>query len=302
MSPLTSFYDTWLVARFELLRNLRTWRAIALCTLYTVATTGGAYIFTRILLAFENTAAGALGVPTTKKPGTMTKEIVDNPEMQAMFREMLPSSDLVDYVMSWPLLTTYHLWFALAFIPFLAASTAGECVATDRGTGAIRFECLRTGRVEVVAGRFIGQAFLMAVAALLAVAGTWCVGMLAMVGNNPVTLLFSLILVTPRVVVCTLPFLAIGVAFSQVTTSPNLARVLAIGTVMGTWIVGGIATIFKGGDWWMIWSFVELVLPQQWMGQLWSPLPDMLPGMMVLLLLSVGYASLGFVFFGRADL
>ncbi len=303
MSVLTSLRDTLLVARFELLRNLRTWRAIALCLLYLASTAGGTYIFTRALLGMEHALADVLEVPRTKKPGAMIGVMQERGDIEQMLEEMLPGDDaVVERVLGWPLLTMFHLWLAVILMPFLAATTAAECVAVDLHNRAIRFEAFRTGRLELVTGRFLGQLLLLAAASLLAVAGTWVVGMLAMTGNDPLQLLWTLLVVTPLVWALAVPFAGIGVAFSQVTSSPNVARVLALGTVVASWILLGLSYDYDDGKLGWLWDGLRLLTPQEWAWKLWYPWPQWGLGLAVLLLLGLAYAVATTPLFRRRDL
>ena len=300
---LTSLRDTLLVARYELLRNLRTWRAIALCALYLTASTGGAYIFTRGLLAMETAAAEVLMVPATEKPGAMTDKLIERGDIEKLVGEMVSDdSDVVERLMQWPLLTWFHVWLAMLLIPFMAVTSAAECIAVDMQSRAVRFECVRTGRMEFVFGRFLGQVMLMAAASLLSVAGTWTVGMTAMVGNSPLELAASLLFLTPLVVGLTLPFIGMGVAFSQVTTSPNVARVLGLIAVVGSWMMWGLAHELEDGWAWWFWSPLQYAMPQEWMWKLWQPFPEWALAAAVLALLGMTFTAFGFPLFHRRDL
>ncbi len=303
MRPVTSLRDTLLVARFELLRNLRTWRAIALCLLYVACTAGGAYIFVQGIGAMENAAAETLGVPATDKPGAMIERLRERGDLERMLGEMLPDQPgVVERVLDWPLMTMFHLWLAFILVPFLAVTTAAECIAVDLHNRTVRFECTRTGRLEMVFGRLLGQALLMTLASLLAVGGTWVVAMTAMVGNDPLKLLWTLLAVTPLVLALTLPFLGIGAAFSQLTSSPNVARVFSLGAVIASWILFGLAFDFEDGSWWWLWTPIKLVLPQAWMFDLWKPYPGWLMPLGVLTLLGFAYTAVAYPLFLRRDL
>lgn len=303
MRALTSLRDTLLVARYELLRNLRTWRAIALCALYLTATAGGAYIFTRGLLAMETAAAEVLMVPATEKPGAMTDKLIERGDIEELVGEMVSDdSDVIERLMRWPLLTWFHVWLAMLLIPFVAVTTAAECIAVDMRSRAMRYECVRTGRLEFVFGRMLGQVLLMAAASLLSVTGTWVVGMTAMVGNDPLELAASLLVVTPLVVGLTLPFIGVGVAFSQVTSSPNVARVLGLITTVGSWMVWGLAHQLEDGWAWWFWSPLQYALPHEWMWKLWQPFPEWGIAVAVLALLGMTFAAVGFPLFHRRDL
>ena len=303
MKATTSLRDTLLVARYELLRNLRTWRAVALCALYLTASAGGAYIFTRGLLAMETAAAGVLMVPATEKPGAMTDKLIERGDIEKLVGEMVSDdSDVIERLMRWPLLTWFHVWLAMLLIPFVAVTSAAECIAVDMQSRAVRYECVRTGRLEFVFGRFLGQVLLMGAASLLSVAGTWFVGMTAMVGNHPLELLSSLLYVTPLVVALTLPFIGVGVAFSQITASPNVARVLGLITVVGSWMVWGLAHELEGGWAWWFWGPLQYAMPQEWMWKSWQPFPEWCIAAAIMALLGMTFTAFGFPLFHRRDL
>ena len=68
MNFVPSVRDASLVARFELLRALRTWRALALVFLYMVAAAGAAYLFSQLIWLFEEQLADTLGAAAPTRP------------------------------------------------------------------------------------------------------------------------------------------------------------------------------------------------------------------------------------------
>lgn len=298
---LRSLLDTLLVARFELMRALRTWRALALAVLYVIALSGATYIYVRILWFIEAGLAETLGVPMTEKPGAMMDELMDNGELQRMIREMSGTPDAVEYLLTWPLLAVWGLWIGILLLPFLATSASAECISIDMSTRALRFEALRTGRAELVLGRFFGQVGLTGIAAICGLSGAWLVGMTQMVGNDPVFLATGLAALGLRAWLFGLPFIGLGVAFSQLTASPNWARVLAVGSTAGSWIAFGLAREFRDTSWGWLCDLVLQVLPQGWLQGLWTPNEWLISGL-VYIALSLCAVGLGFVRFARRDL
>jgi hypothetical protein len=296
-----SLLDTLLVARFELLRALRTWRALALTVLYVIALSGATYIYIRILWFIESGVAETLGVPMTEKPGAMMDELLENGELTRMVREMSGNPDAVEYLLTWPLLSVWGLSIGILLLPFLATSASAECISIDMGSRALRFEALRTGRAELVIGRFLGQVALTGTAALAGLTGAWVVGMTQMVGNDPVLLAGGLATLGLRAWLFGLPFIGLGVAFSQLTASPNWARVLALGSTAGSWIAFGVARAYRDSSWGWLCDLVLQLLPQGWLQGLWTPREWVLTGAVYasLSLLAIG---LGFVRFSRRDL
>ncbi len=300
---MTSIRDTWLVARFELLRALRTWRAASLGVLYLVVTAGSAYIFTRILAAIERGVARTLGVATTDIPGTMMAEVAKSEEYRDLLAGLV-GEGRVDMVADLPPLAIFHLAVAIVVVPMLAGTAAAECVAIDVGTRAIRYEALRTGRLEIAYGRYFGQLLLCGVASAVGIAGTWVVGMGWMVGNSPVGLLVALATLTLRAWFFSMPAVGVGVAISQLGTSAAWARMISLVVVAGSWVVYGMLAADEDRSFWPWWLAdpVAQILPQSWIGGLWAPGLGWWPSAAVCAVLGLAIVALGSLRFAGRDL
>ncbi|MBW1877361.1 MAG: hypothetical protein JRI25_25985 [Deltaproteobacteria bacterium] len=302
MTLWTSVRDAGLVARFEVLRAIRTWRAMALAVLYVVATAGGAYLFVQLIHSLESALAVQLGVPVTDQAGAMLDRLLEGDELREILGEMLGDQALVDDVLRYPVLAIFHLWEGLILIPFFAASISAESISIDMGSRALRFEALRTGRLELVTGRFLGQAALTAIASVLGIAGTWTIGILFLTGTEPLGLATALFWLTLRAWAFALPFVGLGVAFSQWTTSPNWARVMAVGATAGTWVAYGMAHAWIDTRWGLLCDVTLQVLPQGWMQGLWHPAPGWLVSSGVCIALGFALVAAGYLRFARRDL
>ncbi len=299
---IRSLRDTALVARFELVRALRTWRAVALTLLYAVATTGAALIFVGLLSILEDQLASQLGVPPTTWPGAMTHQLLENGELREILGGIMGGTDKVDALLWHPVLSLWHLWVVLLMGPFFAATAAAECISVDMGTRALRFEALRTGRLELVLGRMTGQLLLGAVALSVAAVGPFLVGVFAMVDTDALRLAASLAWFTPRAWAFSVPFVGIGVAASQLTASSAWARILAIVGVAGTWALAGVILRWQDEPWGIVLELLELILPQGWMGEMWLPgLGWVLPSV-ICMALGIVITGLGYLRFSGRDL
>ena len=295
--------DVWLVARFEVLRAIRTWRAVALLVLYGVASAGAAWLFTRIVLLMENAMARQLGVGTTEVPGTMLGQLVASDSWRELVGAMTGSPQLVDALVAIPPLAMFELWFSFLLIPFFAASASAECIAIDVQSRAIRYEALRTGRMELVLGRFGGQLALTAAATLVAALAAWLVGITFMVGNPPLALLGWLLWFAPRAWAFSVPFVAIGVTASQLTASPAWARVLAVGGTALTWVTFGLVRWAEEEAWLPVATDRALqLLPQGWLRGLWEPGAGWLLSATVCAALAAVLLAVGYARFSRRDL
>lgn len=76
-------------------------------------------------------------------------------------------------LLRWPA-AEYAAWWvaALYLLPFVAVVASADQIASDRARGTLRYLVLRTSRLEILAGRFFGQALIMAAAVLATVLST----------------------------------------------------------------------------------------------------------------------------------
>jgi ABC-type transport system involved in multi-copper enzyme maturation permease subunit len=269
----TSIRDVYLIARFEVLRAVRTWRALALFILYGIAATGAAYLFTRLVKTMENAIARQMGVPETTVPGAMIGELMDSETFRSVLEGMVGSSEAVDDLLGIPILAIFNLWFGFILIPFFAASASAESISIDLQSRAIRYEALRTGRIELVIGRFLGQLGLTAAATLIACVGVAFVGLFLMRGNAPGVLVYWLVWLSVRAWFFSIPFVAMGMATSQLTASPAWSRVMALALTSASWVIFGIARVAQESERFSIPADLVLqLLPQGYMTAMWEPI------------------------------
>jgi hypothetical protein len=295
--------DVLLVARFEVHRAVRTWRALAMLVLYAVASAGAAWVFVELVGALENNLASQLGVARTETPGAMLNELVTSSLWRDVLEALTGSPHLVDALIPVPPLALLNLWFGFLVVPFFAASASAECIALDVQSRAIRFEAQRTGRLELVAGRFVGQLVLTTLAALVSVGVVFAVGCSRMIVADPLALLGWLLWYVPRTLAFGVPFVGLGVAASQLTSSPAWARVMAVGGVAGTWVALGLAQYGEHRPGWATLSDVVLqLLPQGWLRGLWEPGAGWLLPAVACCALGGAALAVGFLRFQSRDL
>jgi hypothetical protein len=296
-----SLVDVLLVARFELLRAVRSRQAIALVLTWLVANVGAAWVFTRVIAEIEASMARTMGVVPARWPGTMTDQLRDNEDLHGVLKMMAGDAIPLEQLLQVPFLATMQLWMSLALVPFLAATAASECLAPDVASRAVRYELLRTGRGELVAGRMLGQVALTAVAVVASLVGVWCTGMLLMV-HDPFELAWGLALLGSRSLVFALPFLGVGVGVSQLTSSAGWARVLALSLTAASFVVWGVLSWVDEAPYTWIADVLLPVLPQTWMAGLWRLDAGLVVPVAVCAALGVVAASLGGLVFARRDL
>jgi len=302
VSPARSFVDTVLIARFELLRALQTWRALALILIYGLVCGGATWSMIRVIIVpLENTLASALGMPSTTRPGAMLGQILGSEQYRNQLLNLFDGNEAAaDLWLNTPPTVTFFVIISYVMVPFLGATTAAESIAIDRQNRALRFEAMRTGRLEFVMGRFLGQAFLMTVSVLTAGVIVGVVTVASMTNVNIPLLVTALIDVTPWMIAATLPFLGLGIAVSQIMGSPGPARVLALVSMFASWILLGMSERPRVADS-LIWQSVGQLLPQTWSWDLWTA-PERAGPAAILVALGVLYAAIGLPIFLRSDL
>ncbi|MCB9687831.1 MAG: hypothetical protein H6738_19090 [Alphaproteobacteria bacterium] len=295
--------DVWLVARFEVFRAIRTWRALALLVLYGVASAGACWLFVRFVGLLENSLAQQLRVPVTKTPGAMLGRLVTSDMWHDVVAAMCGSETLADHLVSIPPLAMFHLWLGFLLVPFFAASASAECIAIDVQSRAVRYELLRTGRIEIVVGRFLGQLALTGAASALSMVTALGVGLGFMLVDDPLALAGWMLVYTPRAWAFGIPFVALGVTASQLTASPAWARVMAIGAAASSWVLLGVARWMETKDGLGLAADVMLqLLPQGWIRGMWDPGWGWLASSAACAALAGAGLVVGYVRFSRRDL
>lgn len=302
MSFWASLRDTLLVTRAQLARSIRTRQMIVLCLAYVLFCCGGAYMFTRGIHQMEKVAANALAVPETKRPGSMLDVLRERGDLERMLNSMLDDPQVVQWAMDLPILSVFFFWFGLGMIPFLAAMGGADSISQSVRDRSIRFELIRTGRLEVVAGRFLGQAALSFIALLIAGMGTWIVAMTAMVQQPGLQQATTLAEFSLRLWVWSLPFVGLGVACSQLTESSQWSRIMGLTAVTGSWALFGYFNVEWQGVRAVLGDVIRPVLPQTQMLGLWQQGLDWAPPAALLCALSLVLCLAPFPFFARRSL
>ncbi|GEM_PF-1083159 len=299
-SPLQSLTDTLLVARFHFARAVRTRSALNLCALFTLCATGSAIGFRQILKAMEDMASRTLGVPTTDTPGAMFDTLRVQGDLESMLEAMLGNVELVEWALTTPYMTVTWAWSGLGLIPFLAAAVGANAISPDLAGRTIRFEALRTGRLEIVGGRFLGLAVLVLIAIALSISAPLAVAMFWMAEQPALRQLTTLLAFVPRLWFWSLPFVALGLSCSTMVSNVNWSRLFSAGAVVLTWIGWRAADHYGEGQAWS--DLVILLLPQGWIAGLWGPGTGWLTAGIVLAAIGVTYAIPGHWLLSRRDL
>ena len=300
---MNSVRDTIFIAYFHILRSIRTRTIIFLFLVYLLISGGMAWFGRTLIHEFEKQTADTLMVPQTKTPGAMMETLRTQENFHLLISNMVPNSELVEWAITLPVLTIFHYWISLFVLPFIVAIIGAEMIAPSIKDRSLRYELLRTGRLEVVMGRFLGQSILIGTGTLLACLAPIFVGQFFMVQQPLLETIWTLLCFVPKLFVWSLPFLALGIALSMITQMTNLARILALSSVAGSWILYAFLLYHEEtGEYSLLVSLVSPMIPQYHGTALWFPSWDWLLSGSILITMSIAYCMTGYPLFERRNI
>jgi ABC-type transport system involved in multi-copper enzyme maturation permease subunit len=297
-----SFYDTFNVARFHIIKSFRSRTFLFLCSVYLILSGGFAWLFRGIIHELEKKTAVLLHVPQTKTPGAMIENLRKQDELKNILENLLPNDQLIEWALSMPILTITHFWMSIIFLPFLASVIGAELISPNIEDRSLRFELLRTGRMEVLFGRAIGQLSLIALGTLIAALAPLFISTFFMVQQPFLESLSVLLLFVPRLILWSIPFLGLGMACSMITSMTNLARIFALGLTVGSWIFFALVHDPLNFESPLLWSILTPCIPQVYAEFIWGPGWSWLPFGGILIALGITYMMSTYLFFSRRNL
>jgi ABC-type transport system involved in multi-copper enzyme maturation permease subunit len=295
--------DILIIAGFELREMLRTRRAVVLIALYLLAGILAASLFVEAISSLEQTVAKALGTKGTTSGGNLTTQVLNDPAYRKNILDMFDDKDLANYLLTKPPIALFFQWISFLGVPGLIMMTASDTVAQETQNRGSRFTLLRTGRLEFVVGKVLGQTLLMALVTLLAGVVYAAVAAYGLRGFELVPTVSAIVEFWPRVVVYGFAFVGMATLLGAPASSTNIARAFSLAGLLLTSMVSGWsqAQVAHGkGDWY---GKLSLILPYEHREALWyGDLKTLLPGMAMLLALGSVYTAIGLVLYSRRDL
>jgi len=304
--PVRGFVrDVGLLARFELGESVRSRLLLVMVLLFVGGGALGAWGYTTVIAKIEEAAAAALNAPAAAKPGATVARLRDSRSYRDMLKFFVGDEGKADYYAELPPIVVFFGWASFLFTPWLVLFTAAETIATEVSSRAIRYSLLRTGRLAYALGKAGGQLLvLIGVTGLCAVV-FFLVAWARLAAFEPGTTALWLLSYWPRVVIYNLPFLAWAMFASMVTSSANLARIVALGGAVVLAVMHGLSglrSVQRSAIWAPIMDLVAYVSPFGRHEGLSYPPGGALPGdLLVCLALTVLYFAAGFAVLRRRD-
>jgi ABC-type transport system involved in multi-copper enzyme maturation permease subunit len=265
----------------------------------------GAWGYTTLIGKIEEAAAAALNAPAASKPGATMARLRDARSYREMLKFFVGDEGKANYYAELPPIVVFFGWAAFLFTPWLVLFTAAETIATEVASRAIRFSLLRTGRLAYALGKASGQLLVLIGVTGLSAVVFYLVAWVQLAAFEPGATALWLLSYWPRVVIYNLPFLAWAMFASMVTSSANLARIVALGGAVVLSVlhgVAGLAWVQRSAIWAPVMDLLSYLSPFGRNQGLSYPPGGALPGdLLVCLALTVLYFAAGFAVLRRRD-
>lgn len=295
--------QTALVLRQEVADGVRSRRAAVFFLLYLSVCSLMMYATISFLVRAESELSAALELKTSGRPGAVVDVLWKSARFQRMVARATDDDAATAELTRIPPVALIFGFPAFFFIPWLVLLVSSPRVADEVGSGSARYALLRVSRGGWIAGKFLAQAFLLALAILLGITGAWIVARLR--GAAPAGLEVGLwmLWLGGRVWLYGLPYLGLAFAASMLTRSGAKAT----GLSLLAFIVIGILGVWSGrydgpGAGW-IREFMLMLAPSERRGDLWRTDPaHWISAAGHMAILACAYLGVAFAFFRRKDL
>jgi ABC-type transport system involved in multi-copper enzyme maturation permease subunit len=323
LSP-TPLRDTYLVAGFELREMLRSRRAFLVVALYLLMAAFATFNFVRLLNVTENLTqpppwrrdrgivqptarAQVAQAPVARTPAGA------GPSQGAFFSRYSPfrgilsgqvtDTTTLDFLVAKPLIALFFVLVCLFAVPILIMITASESIAQELQTRGVRFTALRTGRVEFVVGKALGQGLLMAVVVLLSAGMCLAMGAWKLADFEWGPALTAMLIFWPRIVVFCVPFVGLAALCSMNCSSTLSARAFALIGLGALWSVHGLTSYYSDTSLAGFFNALDTLEPFAYQSDMWTATYATVgPAMAALIGLAVLYVGIGLIFYTRRDL
>lgn len=299
---MRTLYRIWQNALMEWTGAVRSRRALVLLALYLVFAVGCMYVTISILGKMEVELAKLLQLPASDQTGVVSATLWKSKPFQRMIHSAV-SSELVyhDIVGRHPVELMYG-FFAFFFAPLLVMLVAGNRIADDLRSGAVRYSIVRCTRAEWTLGKYLGQTLMIALALAISAVGAWLVAVFRLSGTDVWALLPAMLGWGLRAWIYSLAWVGVALGASHCTRSGSWATVFGILLMAGLALVPGLLKLTAS---WLEMPWIEnfnVVAPSTMESYLWRrSFAPLAVAASTLLTLGLAYLALGYAFFRRRD-
>jgi hypothetical protein len=152
--------------------------------------------------------------------------IVTSTSFERMAHELFGALGL-SALLDWPV-SEYAIYWLIAvyFFPSFSVLACSDQICSDKNRGTLRFVTLRSTRLELILGRYLGQLLIVSILVLLTVLATTLLASMRDIALLPASLLIGAKLALELIIVV-MPFIALMSLLNILASSARLAVVVA---------------------------------------------------------------------------
>jgi hypothetical protein len=152
--------------------------------------------------------------------------IVTSASFERMAHELFGALGL-SALLDWPV-SEYAIYWLIAvyFFPSFSVLACSDQICSDKNRGTLRFVTLRSTRLELILGRYLGQLLIVSILVLLTVTATTLLASMRDIALLPASLLIGAKLALELIIVV-MPFIALMSLLNILASSARLAVVFA---------------------------------------------------------------------------
>jgi len=295
--------QTWLVACYECADALRSRRALVVLLLYLAAAVCTMYWTINILHKMETELATAFQLPASERAGVVSTALWKAPPFQQMMRRITANDAVFRDLTGKHPVELIYAWFAFFYTPLLVVLVAGNRIAEDIGSGAVRYVVFRTSRASWSLGKFIGQIFMIGLALILSGVSAYAVAKIRLTGSGTPDMFLNMIQWSARAWIYSIPFLGLAMGLSHLTRSASKATVTGIIAVTVCFVLSLTLRHFAADTGWRAFlPQIGLLLPDGHKMLLWrNAAAPLVSGAVWLVTLGFCYLLAGHALFRKRD-
>ncbi len=290
------------VALAECAGAVRSRRVLVVIALYLLVSVFCMTTTITILGKMETELTKVLQLPETEETGVVSATLWKSVPFQTMVRTGLRNDLVYNDIEGRHPVELIYAWFAFLCAPLLAMLVAGNRIADDLKSGAVRYALVRVTRLEWTLGKYAGQVLMVALALAVSAVGAWLVAVVRLSGVGMFELLPAMFDWGFRAGLYELAWLGLALGVSHMARSGS--RASAVGLLAIALCVAWPGILRLLSTWldcpWL--DHFDALVPSTASASLWRrSFAPLFTGGVHLLTLGLAYLMLGHVVFDRGD-
>ena len=299
---MKSLFRIGQVALAECAGAVRSRRALVILVLYLLSAVFCMMGTITVLGKMEAELAKVLQLPESERTGVVSATLWKSKPFQRMIKAGVKNDLVYNDIAGRHPAELVYAWFAFMCAPLRAVLVAGNRVADDLKSGAVRYAIVRVTRLEWTLGKYAGQILMVAIALAASAIGAWLVALFRLSGIGTFELLPAMFCWGARAGLYALAWIGLALGVSHVTRSGSRATALGLVAVALCAAWPNILEYFAGKSGWSWLNHFDALVPSAAEMSLWRrSFVPLFTGGAHLLALGLAYLMLGHAVFARRD-